>query len=269
MNLFASDFDGTFCKHSREGIQQIPANKEAVKRWKEAGHSFIFATGRAIPFMTYETTRYGLDYDYIVGLNGAVVMTKENEIIYQATIKKGIAAEIISYIVKENYFCFMVSDGFTGTVNMSPNETERFKKMVESFYDDGLFNLPLTESLKRPVSQISIMGLTQESARQLAISLEEFFGNEVLVYPNTRSVDISPKGTSKALGIQHLINHLNTSPNEIYCIGDSWNDVEMLETFTGFSMTESPYEIKSISKKTFNTVEEAIDWSLSQSPRRS
>ena len=89
--------------------------------------------------MTYETTRYGLDYDYIVGLNGAVVMTKENEIIYQATIKKGIAAEIISYIVKENYFCFMVSDGFTGTVNMSQNETERFKKMVES-YENSIKN---------------------------------------------------------------------------------------------------------------------------------
>ena len=48
MKLFASDYDGTYWKHTKKGQLDLRKNIKVTKRWQEAGHLFVFATGRPI-----------------------------------------------------------------------------------------------------------------------------------------------------------------------------------------------------------------------------
>lgn len=258
MNLFASDYDGTFCKND---VTELNDNSESIRRWRDNGNQFAFATGRGITPLRNEISELNLTFDYIIGLNGAIIIDNEDNILYQATIKTEIASEIISYIVKENFLSFMISDGFTGTFNIN-KEDNNLREMQAKLQDKGLFNLSLIESLLRPISQISIVCLTQEEVCELSTQLSNLFKNEVIIYPNRTSIDISPKHTSKANGIQKLSKLSPIHFNQIYCIGDSWNDIEMIERFNGYAMIESPHEIKAKSSKTFNTVNEAIYYTL-------
>lgn len=54
MKLFASGYDGTYCKHTKLGRQQLKENIKATKEWQEMGNLFIFATGRPISLMKIE-----------------------------------------------------------------------------------------------------------------------------------------------------------------------------------------------------------------------
>lgn len=258
MKLFASDYDGTFYKGD---IDNLNKNIEAVNRWREAGNQFTFATGRGITSLKNEISGLDLSYDYIIGLNGAVIVDKDDNLIYQATIKSEVASSIISYIIKENFLSFMISDGFTGTLNVAIQD-ETLEEMERSLHDKNTFNLPLIESLLRPISQISIIGLTQEEVKSLFAKLSNIFYTEVIIYPNRTSIDIAPKHTSKANGIQQLLDKTEVNINEVYCIGDSWNDTEMIKRFNGYVMENSPNEIKSKGSRIFNSVALAIESSL-------
>ena len=44
MKLFASDYDGTYWKHTKKGQLDLRKNIKVTKRWQEAGHLFVFAT---------------------------------------------------------------------------------------------------------------------------------------------------------------------------------------------------------------------------------
>ena len=45
IRLIASDLDGTLYYGARELGKMTPANRDAIVRWTEAGHRFLFATG--------------------------------------------------------------------------------------------------------------------------------------------------------------------------------------------------------------------------------
>ena len=49
------------------------------------------------------------------------------------------------------------------------------------------------------------------------------------------SVDITPKGGSKASGIEKMLQYLNVPKENSYAFGDGLNDLEMLEA-VGFSV---------------------------------
>ena len=98
MKLFASDYDGTYCKHTKLGRQQLKENIKATKEWQEMGNLFIFATGRPISLMKIEQKRHGLVYDYIVGLNGAVIVSSYGQVVFRQTIKNEIAKQIVELI---------------------------------------------------------------------------------------------------------------------------------------------------------------------------
>ncbi len=61
------------------------------------------------------------------------------------------------------------------------------------------------------------------------------------------SVDVIPKGGSKAKGIQKLIEKLGFEMEEVYAFGDGLNDIEMLKTVgTGVAMGNALDKVKEV-----------------------
>ena len=98
MKLFASDYDGTYLKHTKRGKVDLKRNIKMTKKWQEAGHLFVFATGRPIWMMQLEKKMHGIVYDYIIGLNGAIIVSKQGEILFQQAMNQKIAKKILKLI---------------------------------------------------------------------------------------------------------------------------------------------------------------------------
>ena len=76
------------------------------------------------------------------------------------------------------------------------------------------------------------------------------FADDFLILEHVENVvEFVPKGTSKATGIKWLCNHLDIPLDETYAIGDSVNDLEMLESVGhGIAMGNSMPPAKEIAE---------------------
>lgn len=115
--LMAVDYDGTFF---RDNIEEVKKNVEAVKRWKEAGNIFAFATGRDVVNIGFEYDRFGVEYDYLVGVNGAFVCDSKENVLLKMTIDNKIAREIIDILYDEVDGQVLVQNGIDGCYVVHP-----------------------------------------------------------------------------------------------------------------------------------------------------
>ena len=76
------------------------------------------------------------------------------------------------------------------------------------------------------------------------------FADDFLILEHVENVvEFVPKGTSKATGIKWLCNDLDIPHDETYAIGDSVNDLEMLESVGhGIAMGNSMPPVKEIAE---------------------
>ena len=104
---------------------------------------------------------------------------------------------------------------------------------------------------------LSMNAKTDENARKVCLDIEEHFP-ELTAHQNKEYIDITEKGCSKGLGILKLKELLHLE--EVAGIGDSYNDIPMLETVDhSFTFPTSPESLTSIVDDVVDSVEEALD----------
>lgn len=259
MKLFASDYDGTYWKHTLKGQVDLIKNIKRTKQWQEQGNLFVFATGRPISMMKLEKYIHGIVYDYIVGLNGGIIISKTGDILFRETINNSIARKMMILIQQKDVLHYSVSDGLWGHYHTT------FGWRHKSFYLFTFFKLflktyglTLEEALNRPVVQISVKLKSAEEATAFANQLNELFGKDIVAFSNLRHVDIAARGLSKATGIEYIANRHGIASDNIYCMGDSFNDLPMLKRYHGFTLPEAHQMIKENVQEVFETVGDAI-----------
>ena len=213
MKLLASDFDGTLLVDKKINKRDI----EGIKNLRKKGHKFIISTGRTLLTMEGVIEKYDLEFDYLVLCNGAVILDKNKN------------------VIKNNLVDF-----------------EAVKKIVEEFADFSEeidFDLVKKEEildLKNGAVILSICtsDASVERGEEIKKRLIEIFGDELSIFRNQFFVDISSKGSSKGEGLKEVLKLENKNLNDIYTIGDSFNDISM------FEITDNSY--------TFNRAEEGV-----------
>ena len=76
--------------------------------------------------------------------------------------------------------------------------------------------------------------------------------------------DIVPSGISKAGGLEFVMQYAGIKESEVYPIGDSYNDLPMIEAFNGFCVEAAPQEIKDSSSHVYLSVSDCINAFLKQ-----
>ena len=92
------------------------------------------------------------------------------------------------------------------------------------------------------------------------MKLETLFGEDITIYPNRASIDLSPKNCSKAVGVKQAIEYLKLSPQQVICMGDSWNDLEMLQHYRGLTVPEAPTVLKEVAQAAIDSVASGLEW---------
>ena len=92
------------------------------------------------------------------------------------------------------------------------------------------------------------------------------FGDYVCAELNGRCIDVNARGVSKASGIAKLIGRIGVDENNVYTIGDNFNDLCMLTAYNGYAVAHAPEEVRRQAGNTVRSVAELIDQLMAEEP---
>ena len=231
MKIAITDYDGTL-RDIQSGV--VPkSNVEAIQKWRKAGNKFGIATGRNIRMLDFELRNYDITLDFVVCVNGAVVLDKERNILHSVRFPTSIVKEFIKLpLVTDSdnqliVFCereiFSIRPYSEMPIELVPKIS--FEKLLQR--DD--------------VVQFGIKFKTAEEALKMKENLPKIFpmlgGN-----PNRNYLDINMSSVNKKYGISQLLKAMSWQDCPLFVIGDDSNDLPMIEEYNGFTVkTAAPF----------------------------
>ncbi|MFP3728202.1 Cof-type HAD-IIB family hydrolase [Priestia filamentosa] len=234
--LIFFDIDGTLLDHNKE----LPATtKEAIKHLKEEGHVVAIATGRA-PFM-YKELRKELDINTYVSFNGQYVVV-DGKVIHQDFLNADELKKLTELSEEKGHPLVYMDDK-----NMKSNHAEHLyiKESIDSLkLKDNILSYEPQFYTENPVLQTLLFCVEEQ---------QEFYKKEIPEFSFVRwheySMDVLPSGSSKARGIQRVIQTLGFNTEDTYAFGDGLNDVEMLQFVGhGIAMGNAHHSVKKVAK---------------------
>ncbi|WP_130891389.1 HAD family hydrolase [Fusobacterium ulcerans] len=239
MKLLFSDFDRTL--YVDRNITK--ENLDAVNKWQVEGNLFIITTGRHKKSIIEQMENFSLKPDYYICNNGAVILDKEKNIIFSKCISNQMIEEIIEYICENYENSFEII------------EKERTIKIMNN---RGIDNHNPTDIILDRVHISSIKDVVQlhkkfdkeERVAELVIDLNTKFRSSLAAYANVLNVDIVANGMNKSTGIDFICREIS-NVDDILVIGDSYNDIEMVQKYNGFTVEHGNEDIKKIAREIF------------------
>ena len=245
MKLLACDLDGTLVETEKNFIRKD--NIEAIKRLRNKGHKFIISTGRDIKgIKSIFNDNNDVEFDYLVLCNGALILDNNFNEIYKNTLPHHVVKSVYNDIYKVNTdkdAAMYVTYEDTSSVFYTGCNKE-FKDFLGAF--ENVNNESEVFSKEREYNLISIFSKSSncEIAECLKEKLVETFGDSYGIFRNQAFVDMVGKDCSKGSGLKKILEMENWDINNLYTIGDSYNDISM------FEITDNSY--------TFNRAEEGV-----------
>lgn len=258
MKLLASDYDGTL----KFGDLINEEDLQALKDWKEAGNLFAIATGRSEGSIFKEAEQFGLPVDYFICNNGGMVfdadhkplMTTQLDTITAIDLMYAAATldDVVSYVAHSN--------GKRHRVVVHPEfEDHRYPNMEPDLSEEEVADLGHYD-------QIILSMRDEQAAIDMADMINQFFGSQVSAYANRYVVDVVPHNVSKATGVQFVEEFASVPEMDVYCVGDSHNDIAMLEAyFNSAAAGLAPEEVRKSASREVLSIKEYIDSILAES----
>lgn len=254
MKILFSDFDGTLVQDDQELSHR---NKEMMKELQKQGHLIVICTGRNIREFQRDEQLFHFPFDYLVLNNGGHIVDKHYHTLYEKVIDKQVGIDILkhsmSYPRMWSYFC-------DGKVNYAYKEGLTYNHALGNIRVDDDF-----VSLYKNADHFQIVCFNQddggiEDTKKCYDYVIENYGQEVEAYFNLHYVDVVPRGCSKGTGVHQLLELLGDNIDEVYAIGDSYNDLSMIQEAThGYTFHYAHEDIKNATNRHVEYVYEVIE----------
>ena len=244
----ASDFDGTLFIN-----QQISAeNLLAIKNWRESGNKFGIVTGRAYVMLPHHLEEFGLEIDFAICENGAIIHDGSGKVIFETELPKKVLKAIINEPLasKSLHFAFEAAKKVY-CANVKPTswllrEQARWKLPLE------IIDVAQIDDLPR-INQLALNFESLETAQNAADILNKKYGDVIFAQKNTVSLDIVIAGMNKAKGVENLLKVMNWDA-KAYVIGDESNDLPMIRHFGGYTVATAKDFVKREASAIFESV---------------
>lgn len=245
------DIDGTLTEPGRNEIPESAAR--AVAQARQEGHYVFLCTGRNYD-MLKPLLRYG--FDGVIGSSGGYVECLEKVIFDCPMTEK--QRQTVMEILKTN--------GIFRTVKcMDGSYTdEGLKEFFKSHADEGgnsemlrwreqieqsLHILPMSEYKGQPVYKVVIAGTSMEAMARAQEALKDEFDFCIQERDGSGMIngEVVNKEFDKGRALERVCSYLNIPISDSIAIGDSMNDLEMLQTAgTGICMQNGSEKLKKI-----------------------
>lgn len=241
MKIIASDYDGTLSYQGKIS----DSDREAIKRFREAGHKFGIVTGRDVELASWIKQEKNFEYDFIICCTGAFIQNGEGDILY---VKKGrvdtFFNDIINKAIELKASFFTVGDVLT------------------KCYVDVLGKIPCPVLNLSEFTQANSCFPNDETAEKFANYVKENFSDKISIHRNGCCIDMPPANTSKVTGIYEYAKMFDNP--EIYAVGDNVNDLPMVKEFCGYAVSNAVDALKSVAKRQCNRIADMIDELLAE-----
>ena len=232
------DLDGTL----RDSTGKISNRaKKIIKRLRDIGITVVFVTGRPVPY----TVKLAKQFDpssFIVCSNGAEVYNYiSKRIIYKSTIMNNDIL-FLNDLIDRYHLYFMVNT--IDKIYTNKDFDNIGKKYVKSLTDiDADIDQIVVQSYKIDDLKLFRRDLGENTNLKIINKPKNIDDSGVLLYYDVVNSDVS-----KGNAIRELCAFLNIPLDRTMGIGDSMNDLEMLEVCSyKVAMGNASEEIKNIS----------------------
>lgn len=223
--MIVTDMDDTLLRDDHTVSERT---KNAIEKAQQMGVKFVLASGRPTFAMREFADQFKLaEYEsYILSYNGAVITCmKRNEEIHRDMLSSEEVHELVEHS-KEH-------DVYIHTYLGDDIVTDENNKYTDIEQDITGMEIKEVDCLKETVQEDVVKVLMLEDPEHLkgvAAKLKEKFDEQYsITISKPYFLEFMPKGVHKGSGIDKLAKTLGIKAEEIIAIGDSFNDMEMLE----------------------------------------
>ena len=223
MKVLASDFDLTLYV---DDLEIVKKNVMAIRRFMKNGNLFGIITGRNYSDIKVLLNQYDIPYHYLICQDGAKLFDSMDYSFSTVSLSREDIVRIVP-VLEEYHFDYYLDDGYNETTNM----------------DDC-------------VKVVGVIGNRREEAQKVVdILIKEGF----YAYLSMYYINILDSSVNKKNALEKLLVHADCYKEDLYVIGDSVNDLEMLTSFQGAIMKNHSKELDHLGKKSYNTLYEYIE----------
>lgn len=245
--LLATDLDGTLLKDNKVTEE----NSESVYKFQKEENLLVISTGRPYNGIGMLKEENNIIADYYILLNGALVVDSLGNMIEQKFIEKDIIENILEDVFENNTFISLESGYMTYILTEGDDLPYPIKKKVNSLGEiEDKLSLITVYSPMKEIYEIEI----------LKNNINKKYGENIIAYRNDKYIDIVPVGCSKGSALKDLVEKEQTIEDNVYAIGDSWNDVSMFEAVkNSFTFNYAETELKKHATYIVSSVSECIE----------
>ena len=223
MKIIISDFDETFSVN-------IDDNIKYATEFMNDGNIFVIATGSS--YQSYIDKLKGsiFNANYVITNHGSIIV-KNGKVIFEKSLSDDLSNSIFEDIMESNYKSYFYCNK---DVRMSNKVLDKTVKINIDF-----------NSTKDAIK------FREEMLRK--------YGNYINCYLMYGTlIEIISINASKIIAINKIIELENISKDNVYTIGDGYNDIDMIKQFKGYAMKDSVIELKEVAIKEVDSVYELV-----------
>lgn len=238
--LFVTDMDGTLLNSQNEITDAV---KKSVRRAVENGVIFTIATGRmyasALPYIQ----ELGIDVP-VITYNGALIKYASGKEVFASYLDDGLVKKLVDYANSRGLHIQLYSDD--RLYYAEENASSKLYRCTAGVQGHSV-GKNLYKYMKN-VPKLLIIGKNPAETDMTVREIEAQFAGEIVAVKSTPIyVELIKPGINKATAIARLAGHYNIPQEAILAIGDSNNDITMLEAANyGVAMGNANEDVKKI-----------------------
>lgn len=251
IKLIALDMDGTTLLADYQSISQ--RTKAVLEEAIARGIHVVPATGRILGQLPQSIVSIP-GINYAVTSNGAAVTNLRScEVISSNYIGAGSVKKIIKILTRRNLFCEVYYQGQSYSelryFENTPGINKLSQDLVEFIRDkankvDNIFDFTIAHAAE--IEKINIPFLSDQNQRNLWQKFSQIHG-VTLTRAIANNIEVNHRSANKGDGLKQLCKALNLKPGNIMAIGDSDNDLRMIEfAGLGVAMGNASADVKAL-----------------------
>lgn len=213
------DIDGTIW----DWDTNIPESAiTAIRQLRANGHKAFLCSGRSRGNIR-SPKLFDIGFDGVIAACGNHV-EMDGTILYEKILEPELVKKIVS-LCEEHHMPVVLEGPVKHWLSEKGFEEDPYVDyMIADMGEDAVFLHGYTEDIH--INKFSADVLPDTNYEAIKAELEDEF--DFMMHDDV-VLECSPKGTSKATGIEWLCNHLGIAMEDTYAIGDSVNDLDMLQ----------------------------------------
>ncbi|MBR2871544.1 MAG: HAD hydrolase family protein [Clostridia bacterium] len=242
--LIVSDFDGTLGEAPAE-IQ--PSTVEVVKEYVNRGGKFVICTGRMFAGIKPICDKYGIK---------GIVISYQGATIDDLSTGKRILEGGIDYELAAKVTADLMADGMPVCVDVEDvmycEKESEYTEYHKGFTDVKIVNdlVGLVKAKQKPVMKVVTAGEPDVIYHLVEKYSEKYKGQLIANGGSDRLIEIVSPDFTKGKSVRFLQKYFNIPFEEIMAVGDSTNDIELLNgPWHGVAVGDCRQELKPFAKE--------------------